>query len=112
MIDKLDVHKQNLIRVDSMDAKPVSSARIAVIGAGTVGSAIAYALIHGSMYAEILLVDINREKRDAQVDDLMDAACAEGSTTFVRGSNLEDAGGCDIVVIVAGVKRKRGKFSY
>ncbi|KIW73910.1 hypothetical protein, variant [Phialophora macrospora] len=83
--------------------------RIAIIGTGSVGSAIAYALLHGSRYSDLLLVDVRHDKRDAQVRDLSDAACAEGSSTRVRAATLRDAGGCDVVVIAAGVKRRRGE---
>ncbi|KEF54259.1 uncharacterized protein A1O9_09425 [Exophiala aquamarina CBS 119918] len=86
-----------------------SATRIAIIGTGNVGSAIVYALLHRSMNSELLLVDINPSKRDAQICDLRDAACAEGSTTQIRSGTLRDAGSCDIVIIAAGVKKKKGE---
>ncbi|OCT53148.1 L-lactate dehydrogenase A [Cladophialophora carrionii] len=86
-----------------------TTARIAIIGTGSVGSAIAYALLHGSQYSDLLLVDANPNKLDAQVRDLSDAACAEGSSTRVRRATLRDAAGCDVIVIAAGVKRRRAE---
>ncbi|EXJ63776.1 hypothetical protein A1O7_00111 [Cladophialophora yegresii CBS 114405] len=86
-----------------------TTARIAIVGTGSVGSTIAYALLHGSQYSDLLLVDVNSSKRDAQVRDLSDAACAEGSSTRMRCATLRDAAGCDVVVIAAGVKRRRAE---
>ncbi|KIW96409.1 L-lactate dehydrogenase [Cladophialophora bantiana CBS 173.52] len=85
--------------------------RIAIIGAGEVGAASAYALLQGSLYKEILLVDIKPEKRDGQVRDLSDACYAEDSSTRVRAGTYKEAGECDIVVITAGSKRTRGETS-
>ncbi|OQU96551.1 lactate/malate dehydrogenase, NAD binding domain-containing protein isoform 1 [Cladophialophora immunda] len=85
------------------------TARIAIVGAGEVGAATAYALLRGSLYSELLLVDVKPEKRDGQVRDLSDACCAEDSTTRVRAGTVKEAGECDIVVITAGSKRTRGE---
>lgn len=49
------------------------SSRIAILGAGSVGSAIAYSLIINPVCSEVLLVDPQTEVRDAQVEDLGDA---------------------------------------
>lgn len=47
--------------------------RIAVVGAGQVGAAVAYALCIKPIASELLIVDINEDVRDAQVEDLRDA---------------------------------------
>lgn len=49
------------------------SSRIAILGAGSVGSTVAFSLIFNSVASEILLVDPQKEMRDAQVADLNDA---------------------------------------
>ncbi|KAH0830869.1 hypothetical protein AYO21_11682 [Fonsecaea monophora] len=87
------------------------TARIAIVGAGEVGAATAFALLRGSLYSELLLVDVKPEKRDGQVRDLSDACYAEDSTTRVRAGTLKEAGECDIVVVTAGSKRSRGETS-
>ncbi|KAL3484627.1 hypothetical protein BJX62DRAFT_243747 [Aspergillus germanicus] len=81
--------------------------RVAIIGAGQVGAAVAYALILGSVADEVLLVDIRTEWRDGQVRDLTDVAYAHGSRTRVHAGDYREASQCDIVVITAG-----SKFSY
>ncbi len=47
--------------------------RIAILGAGSVGSAIALCLILNPVASEILLVDPNTALRDAQTRDLEDS---------------------------------------
>ena len=47
--------------------------RIAIIGAGDVGAAVAFALIMNRIAAELVLVDVDEVKRDGQVQDLSDA---------------------------------------
>ena len=44
------------------NTKPTS--RIAIVGAGQVGGAVAYALILGSIVCELLLVDVKVDLRD------------------------------------------------
>ena len=55
-----------------------SRSRIAILGVGSVGSAIALCLILDPVASEILLVDPNEGQRDAQVKDLEDAAGTVG----------------------------------
>ena len=38
------------------------SSKITIIGAGSVGSTIAYTLAHDEIASEIVLIDINKEK--------------------------------------------------
>lgn len=78
--------------------------RIAIVGVGQVGAAVAYALILGSVVDELLLVDIRAEWRDEQMRDLADVAYASGSRTRVHTAESRDASQCDIVVITAGSK--------
>jgi L-lactate dehydrogenase len=47
-----------------------SSSRIAIIGVGEVGGAIAYNLTMGSIASELLLVDLDLTLRNAQVENL------------------------------------------
>jgi len=85
------------------------TARIAIVGVGQVGGAAAYALILGSIANELLLIDVELDRRDAQVRDLSDAAYSTNSGTRVRAATHREAGQCDIVVITAGSKWSIGK---
>jgi len=85
------------------------TSRIAIVGTGEVGAAAAYALLRGSLYGELLLVDVKLDFRDGQVRDLSDAIHCENSSTRIRAGTYKEAGQCDIVVITAGSKRPIGK---
>lgn len=81
--------------------------RIAIIGAGSVGADIAFALILSRVAAEIVLVDIDSARCHAQVQDLSDGAFL--SSTRVREGSFRDASQCDIIVISAGAKQRLGE---
>ncbi|CAG8449461.1 12046_t:CDS:10, partial [Cetraspora pellucida] len=85
----------------------VNGSRVAIIGAGSVGASIAFALLLQKISSEILLVDIVSETVEGQVLDLSDANFI--SSTQVRGGTFQEAGQCDIVVITAGAKQKSGE---
>ena len=46
------------------------SSKITIIGAGSVGSTIAYTLAHDEIASEIVLIDINKEKVEGEVMDI------------------------------------------
>jgi len=92
-----------------MPQTPTLISRIAIIGAGEVGSTIAYSLILNPIAGDILLVDPQEEVRNAQVQDLSDATYHGNTTTHVRAGTHKEAGQCDIVVITAGAKQKEGE---
>ena len=64
-------------------AVSTSGSRIAIIGAGSVGSAIASCLILNPVASEVLLVDPNAKLRDAQVNDLADSTTYHGAVGCV-----------------------------
>lgn len=81
-----------------------SSHKIAVIGAGSVGSAIAHSLLIRRVVADIILVDIDDELCRGQVQDLSDATYL--SNVRIRQGNHADAGQSDIIIISAGAKQR------
>jgi L-lactate dehydrogenase len=83
------------------------TSRIAIIGAGSVGSTCAYALLLRRISAEVLLVDIDSSLLHAQVQDLSDAAFL--SNTAIRASTFTEAGQCNIIVVTAGAKQREGE---
>lgn len=91
-----------------MTLKAVNRRKISVIGAGSVGSSLAYAcLIRGS--ADIVcLYDINKDKVEAEVADL-----AHGTqftpASVMGGAEIKDTVNSDIVFITAGAKQKPGQ---
>ena len=85
-----------------------SKKKISIIGAGNVGSTIAYTLIQQGTCSEILLVDINRDKAEGESLDLAQCAACFPSVK-VRFGEYEDAAGSDIVIATLGVGRKPGQ---
>ncbi|CZR55972.1 related to lactate dehydrogenase [Phialocephala subalpina] len=84
----------------------VSGGSIAIIGAGSVGSAIAYSLLLRQVVADIILVDIDHDLCQAQVQDLSDATFL--SNVRIRAGDFQDASKADIIIITAGAKQKPG----
>jgi len=83
------------------------ASRVAIIGAGSVGATIAYALLLQKISSEIVLVDIVEETARGQVLDLSDAGFV--TSARIRQGNFQEAGQCDIVIVTAGAKQKRNE---
>ena len=82
--------------------------KIAIIGAGNVGSTIAYACMFQNIVAEIMLVDINDVVCKGQVIDLSDAIAFSKSSRVVQGT-FKQAAQTDIIILCAGAKQKPGE---
>lgn len=81
--------------------------QIAVVGAGSVGSAIAYAVVLRNLRAKVLLVDKFTNVCEGQVKDLEDSAFL--SPTKVAMGTMEEAGKSDIIIVTAGAKQQPGE---
>lgn len=81
---------------------------IALIGLGSVGASTALSIIHQRIPATLLLVDIKSTLRDAQVNDLSDAALVHGSVTQVHAATHREASQADVVIITAGARYTPG----
>lgn len=86
----------------------ISRTKIAIIGAGAVGSTCAYALMTSSLALDIVLVDVNRDKADGDAMDMMHGAAYAGPSRIAAG-DYADCAGSDIVVITAGIGQKPGE---
>jgi L-lactate dehydrogenase len=82
--------------------------RVAVIGAGNVGAATAYALLHSPVVREVVLVDSNAGKAEGEAMDLSHAAPL-GPPVLVRAGGYEDAASSAIAVVTAGAGGKPGE---
>ena len=74
------------------------SSKITVIGAGSVGSTIAYTLSNQNVASEIVLIDINKEKVEGEVMDIAQGTCFRDPISIVAGE-YEDAKDSNIVII-------------
>lgn len=84
------------------------SSKITIIGAGSVGSTIAYTLAHDEIASEIVLIDINKEKVEGEVMDIEQGTCFRSPVSLVAG-DYADAKDSDIVIITSGIARKPGQ---
>ncbi len=81
--------------------------KISVIGAGSVGAAIANDLMVQGVASEIVLIDINEKKAYGEALDIYQSAPFV-SPAIVSSGDYPDAAGSDIVVITCGIARKPG----
>ncbi|KAF8939183.1 lactate dehydrogenase A [Dissophora ornata] len=81
--------------------------KMAIIGAGSVGSSIAFACLMRSVVSELLINDFNTKVCEGQVLDLQDAAFV--SSTKVRVGTPKECGQADIIVITAGARQRPGE---
>lgn len=79
--------------------------KISVVGSGKVGAAIAFTVMLRGLAREIVMVDVNRQKADGEALDMLQCQ-AFASPTHIKGGDLTDTAGSDVVVITAGVPRR------
>ena len=84
------------------------SRKITIIGAGQVGSTVAYALTLKQLASEIVIIDIVKEKAMGEAMDIRQGTPFIGPVN-VRDGDYEDAKGSDIVIFTSGVGRKPGQ---
>jgi L-lactate dehydrogenase len=82
--------------------------KVAIVGAGAVGSTAAYALAQSGLAEEIVLIDQNKELARGQVLDL-----AHGQPFFptvsIREGNSSDYGDAQLILITAGTAQRPGE---
>jgi L-lactate dehydrogenase len=86
----------------------ISRSKVAIVGAGNVGSTFAFSLMIKAVAREIVLIDRDRRRAEGECMDLNHGA------SFVQPVNIYSAGfegceGTDVVVITAGAKQKPGQ---
>ena len=95
-----------------MSEAPHANARpskLAVVGAGAVGSSLAYAaLIRGSA-REVALYDVAEAKVNAEVADLQHGTQFTPTNRVMGGADVEVVKDSSVVIITAGAKQKPGQ---
>lgn len=84
------------------------SSKITIIGAGSVGSTIAYTLSNEDIASEIVMIDVNKQKVAGEVMDIIQGASFRDPISVIAG-DYEDASDSDIVIITSGIARKPGQ---
>ena len=82
--------------------------KVAIIGCGMVGSSSAYALVMRGVGREIVLVDLNRARAEAEANDIFHAVPFASPMT-IRAGDYADIAGARVVVIAGGVAQRPGE---
>jgi L-lactate dehydrogenase len=82
--------------------------KVGIVGCGTVGSTSAFALVMRGVGRELVLVDVNRERAEAEANDILHAVPFAHPLT-VRAGGYSDLAGSRAVVIASGVAQKPGE---
>lgn len=82
--------------------------KIGIVGSGLVGSTAAYAMVMRGVGREIILVDLNKERAQAEADDIFHAV-PFAHPLYVHAGDYADLAGCRVVVITAGVSQRPGE---
>lgn len=90
-------------------SRPASGSKIAVIGAGAVGSSVAYAALLRGSARTIALYDVRTEKVDAEVLDLAHGSPLASGARVIGGDDVSCVRDADVVVITAGAAQKVGQ---
>lgn len=83
--------------------------RLAIIGAGSVGTSLAYAALIRRSASEVILYDIDQDKVEAEVLDLAHGTQFTGTSRVSGGSDVSCLTGASVVVITAGAKQAPGQ---
>jgi L-lactate dehydrogenase len=82
--------------------------KIGIVGCGMVGSASAFALVMSGVGREIVLVDLNKARAEAEANDIHHAV-PFAHPLSIRAGDYADLTGARVVVIAAGVAQKPGE---
>jgi L-lactate dehydrogenase len=82
--------------------------KIGIVGCGMVGATSAYALVMSGVGREIVLVDVNRARAEAEANDIYHAV-PFAHPLRVRAGDYPDLASAHVVVIAGGVAQKPGE---
>lgn len=82
--------------------------KIGIVGCGLVGSTAAYAMVMNGVGRELVLVDLNRKRADAEAADILHAVPFAHNLN-VHAGDYEDLAGARVVIMAAGVGQKPGE---
>jgi len=91
------------------EIKIMKKNKVAIIGAGAVGSSIAFDLIIQGICDEILIIDINEKKASSEALDLKHCMAYSKHTTKIKASNYTECGDADLIIITAAAPYIQGQ---
>lgn len=87
----------------------IQRTKVAVVGAGAVGSAIAFDLVVQGVCDDLVLIDINSEKAWAEATDLQHSLAYTNRNMNIRNGVYDDCGDADMVVVAAALPYVKGQ---
>ncbi len=91
-----------------MEITKINHRRVVIIGAGYVGSSIAYALTITNLAREIIFIDVDEEKAMGESLDIQHGIPYMG-VSRVRPGGYEDCADSDLIIVTAGRNRRVGE---
>ncbi|MCQ1987618.1 L-lactate dehydrogenase [Arthrobacter sp. zg-Y844] len=91
----------------NITTRPVT--KLGIVGAGSVGTSLAYAAIIRDTARQIAIYDIDAVRAEAEGLDLAHGTQFTGANTVTGGGNVEDLAGADVIVITAGARQQPGQ---
>lgn len=85
--------------------------KVAIVGAGFVGSSIAYALALRDIAREIVLIDVAKDKSAGEAQDIRHGISGMGTTDLYTG-DYSDCADCDLIIVTAGRNRRNGESRF
>ena len=82
--------------------------KIGIIGSGLVGSTAAYAMVMSGVGRQIVLVDLNKNRAEAEANDIRHAVPFAHPIQIMAG-DYSDLAGSKVVIITAGVSQRPGE---
>ena len=86
----------------------INQRKVAIIGCGFVGSATAFALMQSSLFREMVLIDVDRDRAEGEALDIAHGMPFASPMNIYAG-DYADAADADIAIITAGAAQKPGE---
>lgn len=90
-------------------SSPIRPRKGVIIGAGQVGMACAYSLLIQDCFDELILQDIQSDRAEGEVMDLMHGVPLINPTDIKAGTVADVGRDADIVIVTAGANQKQGE---
>jgi L-lactate dehydrogenase len=82
--------------------------KVGIVGSGFVGAAAGYAMVLRNSCREIVFLDANKDKAEAEASDIQHATPVS-HPVIVRAGDYADLNGAKVVVVTAGVNQRPGE---
>ncbi|MFZ3453557.1 L-lactate dehydrogenase [Arthrobacter sp. 7Tela_A1] len=91
----------------NITTRPVT--KLGIVGAGSVGTAIAYAALIKEAARTIVIYDLDGQRAEAEGLDLSHGTQFTGANTVTGGGDIEALAESDVIVVTAGARQKPGQ---